>query len=97
MYQFLYDYVKPEYGESAKFCYMDTDSFILHIKTDDIYKDIAEVAEVRFDTLNYEIDRPLTKGKNKKVIRLMKDEIGKKIIKEFVEFKNVQLFSRQQQ
>ena len=97
MYQFLYDYVKPEYGESAKFCYMDTDSFILHIKADDIYKDIAEVAEVRFDASNYEIDRPLTKGKNKKVIRLMKDEIGKKIIKEFVEFKNVQLFSRQQQ
>ena len=81
--------MRPNYGETAKFCYMDTDSFILHIKTDDIYKDIAEVAEVRFDTLNYEIDRPLTKGKNKKVIRLMKDEIGKKIIKEFVEFKNV--------
>ena len=42
MYEFCYDYVKPKYGEEAKLCYMDTDSFIVYIKTDDIYKDIAE-------------------------------------------------------
>ena len=42
MYEFWYDYVKPKYGEKAKFCYMDTDSFILYIKND-IYKDIAEM------------------------------------------------------
>ena len=36
MYEFWYDYVKPKYGEKAKFCYMDTDTFIIHIKTDDI-------------------------------------------------------------
>ena len=42
MYEFWYDYVKPKYGENAKLCYMDTDSFIVHSKADDIYRDIAE-------------------------------------------------------
>ena len=55
-----------------------TNSFILYIKTDDIYKDIAEDVENRFDTSSYELDRPLPKGKNKKVIELMKDELGGK-------------------
>ena len=55
-----------------------------YIKTDDIYKDIAEDVETRFDTSNYELDRPLPKGKNKKVIGLMKDELGGQIMKEFV-------------
>ena len=45
---------------------MDTDSFIVHIKTDDIYKNIADEVETRFDTSNFEIDRPLPTGKNKK-------------------------------
>ena len=61
MYEFWYDYVKPKYGEKAKLCYMDTDSFIVYIKTDYIYKDIAEDVETRFDTSNYELDRPLPK------------------------------------
>ena len=65
MYEFWYDYVKPKYGEKSKMCYMDTDSFIVYIKTDDICKDIAEDVETRFDTSNYELDRPLSKGKNK--------------------------------
>ena len=51
MYEFWYDYVKPKYGENAKLCYMDTDSFIVHVKADDTYKDIAEDVETRFDTL----------------------------------------------
>ena len=68
MYDFLYDYVKPKYDEKAKSCYIDTDSFILYIKTDDTYKDIVEDLETRFDTSNYELDRPLPKGKNKKII-----------------------------
>ena len=42
MYEFWYDYVKPKYGEKAKLCQMDTYSFIVYIKTDDIYKDIVE-------------------------------------------------------
>ena len=66
-------------------CYMDTDSFIVHIKTDDIYKDIADV-ETRFDTSNFEIDTPLPKGK-KKVNEPMKDELGGQIMKEFVGLK----------
>ena len=80
MYEFWYDYVKPKYGEKVKLCYMDTDSFIVYIKTDDIYKDIAEDVETRFDTSTYELDRPFPKGKNKKVIGLMKDELGRKVI-----------------
>ena len=61
---------------------MDTDSFIVYIKTDDIYRDIAENVESRFDT-NDELDRPLPKGKNKKVIGLMKDKLGGKIMTKF--------------
>ena len=52
-------------------CHKDTDSFIVHIKTDDIYKDIAETIKTRFDTSNYELDRLYPKEKKKKVIRLM--------------------------
>ena len=63
---------------------MDTGSFIVHVKTDDIYKDIAEDVEKRFDTSNFEKDRLLPKGKNKKVIALMKGELGWQIMKEFV-------------
>ena len=50
MYEFWYDYVKPKYGEKAKLCYMDTDSFIVYIKTDYIYKDIVEDVETIFNT-----------------------------------------------
>ena len=59
-------------------CYTDTDGFVVYIKTDGIYKYIAENVETRFDTSNYELDRPLPKGKNKKVIRLTKDKSGGK-------------------
>ena len=62
---------------------MDTDSFIVYVKTDDIYKGIAEDVEKRFDILNYEFSRILSKEKNKKVIGVMKDESGEKIMKEF--------------
>ena len=78
MYQFWYDYMKPKYNENVRLCYMDTDSFIMHIKTNDFYKDIASDVENRFDTLNYEVNRPLLTGKNKKVTGLMKDELGER-------------------
>ena len=73
MYEFWYDYMKPKYADNVKLCYMDTDSFIMHIKTEDFYKDIADDIEKRFDTSNYgsnaiEFKRPLPKGINKKVI-----------------------------
>ena len=84
MYEFWYDYMKPKYSDNVRLCYMDTDSFIMHIKTNDFYKDIASDVENRFDTSNYEVNRPLPTGKNKKVFGLMKDELGGKIITEFV-------------
>ena len=102
MYEFWYDYMKPKYNDNVRLCYMDTDSFVTHIKTNDFYKDIASDVENIFDTSNYEVNtaettaepsslersalerRPLPTGKNKKVIGLMKDELGGKIITEFV-------------
>ena len=84
MYAFWYDYMKPKCGDNVKLCYMDTDSFIMHIKTEDFYKDIADDTEKRFDTSNYDVNRPLPTGKNKKVIGLMKDELGGNIMTEFV-------------
>ena len=84
MYEFWYDYIKPKYGNKVKLCYMDTDSFIMNIKTNDFYKDISYDVDKRFDTSNYKVNRPLPTGKNKKVIGLMKNELGCKIITEFV-------------
>ena len=83
MYEFWYDYIKPKYQNNAKLCYMDTESFILNIKTEDIYEDIANNVEKRFDTSNYEVNRPLPTGKNRKVIRLMKVELGGTNMTEF--------------
>ena len=72
---------------------MDTDSFIVYIKTENIYKDIAEDVETRFDNSNYEwegncIDRTLSKEKNEKVIGLMQGELGGKIMTKFVEIRS---------
>ena len=83
MYEFWCDYMKPKYANNVKLCYMDTDSSIIHIKTEDFYKDVADDVEKRFDTSNYEVNRPLPAGKNKKVIGLMKDKLGGKIMTEF--------------
>ena len=79
MYEFWYNYMKPKYSDNVKLCYMDTNSFIMHIKIDDFYKDIADDVEKRFDTSNYEVNRSLSTGKNKKVIRLMKDELVERL------------------
>ena len=84
MYEFWYDYMKPKYGNDVKLSYMDTDSFVMNIKTNDFYRDIANDVQSRFDTSNYEVNRPLPAGKNKKVIGLMKDKLGGKISTEFV-------------
>ena len=75
---------RNKYGDMVKLCYMDTDSLIMNIITKNFYKDIARDVEERFDTSNYGVDRPLPKGTNKKVIGLMKDELGGGIITEFV-------------
>ena len=87
MYKFWYDYIKPKYEDRAKLCYMDTDSFIIHIITEDFFVDIFSDDVGRwFDTSNYDENykRPLPIDKNKKVIGLFKDELGGKIVKEFL-------------
>ena len=86
MYEFHYDYMKPKYGDNLTLCYMDTDSLMYDIKTKDFYEDIAHDVETRFDTSEYskEDARPLPIGENRKVIGLMKDELGGKIMTEFV-------------
>ena len=82
MYEFWYDYIKLKYGDKARLCYMDSDSFIIYIETEDFYKDIANDVDKWFDTKNYDKNdkRPLPIGKNKKVIGMFKDELGGKII-----------------
>ena len=84
MYEFWYDYMKPKFDNKFKLCYMDTDTFIMNIKTNDFYKDIVSDVENKFDTSNYEVNGTLPTGKNEKVIGLMKDELGGKTITEFV-------------
>ena len=84
MYEFWYDYMKPKYNDNVKLCYMDTDSFVMNIKTNDFYKDITHDAYNRFDTSNDGVNRPLPTGKNKKVVGLMKDELGGEIITGFI-------------
>ena len=89
MYEFWYDYIKPKYQDRAKLCYMDTDSFVIHIIAEDFYKDISNDVEKWFDTSNYDKDdkRSLPIGKNKKIIGFFKNELGEKIMIEFVGLK----------
>ena len=84
MYEFHYDYIAPKYGKKLDLCYMDTDSLIYNIETEDFYKDIAEDVPARFDMSGYNPERPLPVGLNKKVIELMKDEPGGEVMTEFV-------------
>ena len=85
MSEFWYDYLKPKYGDKIKLCYMDTDSFVLLIKTEDFYKDISNDVNRWFDTSNFNRNdnRSLETGKNMKVIGKFKDELGGKILTEF--------------
>ena len=80
MHEFCYDYIKPKYQEKAKLCHMDTECFIIHIKTEDFQEDFADDVEKWCNTSNY--------GENDKtpppIIGLFKDELGGKIIIEFV-------------
>ena len=93
MYEFWYDYIKPKYGDKARLCYMDTDSFVMNIKAEDFYKDIADDVERLFGTSNYDEKdkRPLPIGKNKKVIGFFKDELGGKIMTENLEQKHMHI------
>ena len=83
MYNFWYNYIKPKYENRAKLCYTGTDSFIIHIITEDFFEDIANDVTKWFDTSNYDENdkRPLPIGMNKKVYGSFRDELGGKIMK----------------
>ena len=85
MYEFWYDYLKPMYNEKIELCYMDTDSFITYVETDDFHQDISNDVNKWFDTSNYskDIDRPLEKAINKKVIGKFKNELAGLVMSEF--------------
>ena len=74
MYEFWYDYLKSKYGDRVKLCYTDTDSFIIHIKTEDFFEDISNDVEKWFDTSKFDKDdkRPLSIGGNKKCLIFLK-------------------------
>ena len=86
MYEFSYEYIKPKYGNQAKLCYMDTDSFIINIETDDFFKDVANDAPKWFNTsgISKNLDRPLTTRINKKIIGKFKVELNGNILTEFI-------------
>ena len=78
MYEFWCHYVKPKYGEKAQLWEMDTNSFTVYINAEDIYINIRKDVETKFDTSNYELDRPIPKGK--KVLGLIKGQLDGKIM-----------------
>ena len=82
MFEFWYDYLKPMYGDKIRLCYTDRGSFIMHIKTDDFYKDINNDVDKWFGTSNFNKNdnRPLEIGKDKKLLGKFKDELGGKIM-----------------
>ena len=86
MYDFHDNYIKLKFGENAKLLFTDTDSLCYEIQTDDFFKDVSQDVKQKFDTSNYPKDHKsgIPTGKNKKVIGMMKDEAGGKIIEEFV-------------
>ena len=86
MYDFHYNYIKKKYEQKAKLLFTDTDSLCYEIEAEDFYKDISKDVDQKLDTSNFEKDHisGIASAKNKKVIGMMKDEAGGKIIKEFV-------------
>ena len=85
MYEFHCHYMKQKYNnDKLQLCYMDTDSLVYRIKTEDFYTDIVDDIPMRFDTCGYCSNRPLPIGLNKKLIGLMKDELGGAIMTQFM-------------
>ena len=85
MYEFLYEYIKPKYGDNVRLCYADTNSFIFYVRTEDFYEDMANDGDTWFDTSNHvaKLNRPLSIGKYKNEIGKMKDKLGGKIMTKF--------------
>ena len=86
MYSFFYDVLKPKYGEKVNLAYTDTDSFIRHTETEDIYTDFNNLQE-HMDFSDYPPDHPNFNKANKKVLGKFKDEVNGKVISEFVGLK----------
>ena len=86
MYKFHYNYMKLKYGTNLRLCYMDTHSLVYNIKTDNFYEDITGNVKATFDMTGYSCSwvRPLPIGVNRKVIVLMKDELGGRVVTKFV-------------
>ena len=86
MYTFWYDVIKPIYKDKAKLCYMDTDSFVIHTETEDVFADFEKIANEWLDTSQYDknLNKPITTWLNKKLIRKFKDELIGLIITEFI-------------
>ena len=86
MYTFWYDVIKPIYKDKAKLCYMDTDSFVIHTETEDVFADFEKIVNEWLDTSQYDknLNKPITTGLNKKLIRKFKDELIGLIITEFI-------------
>ena len=86
MYDFHYNYIKQKYGNKAKLLFTNTDSLMYEIQTEDFYKDISPDVKHRFDTRDYPPNHPsgIPSGFNKKVLGMFKDEVGGKVIEEFV-------------
>ena len=85
LYELWYDYLIPKYDDKIKLCYMGTDSFIIYVETEYFFKCISNHVNKWFDTSNYskDINRPLEKGKNKKVTGKFKDELGGLVMSKF--------------
>ena len=84
IYEFWYNYVTPKYSENEKLCHMNPDGFIVYVKLGGIYKDITKNVETRFNSSNFEIDRPFTKGKSKSIIGIIKNGLDEQIMNKFV-------------
>ena len=89
--------LEPEYCGRAKLCYMDTDSFIVYIKTNDCYVDVTKDVETKFGTSNCELKRSLPRRKSENIVGLMKDELNKKNNDRnyYIGNKIIQLFKRE--
>ena len=86
MYEFWYDYIKPKYGDKVKLCYMDTDSFIFYVETDDFYKDIMSDLEKWYDTtkLDKKLNRSIPIRINAGIIGKFKGDLTGEVMTEFV-------------
>ena len=83
MYDFYYNTLKVRYGDKIRLLYTDTDSLIVKVDTEDIYADMSLNADL-YDTSNYPADHPLFSNTNKKIIGKFKDELGGKVMTEFI-------------